>query len=193
MDKERGFIYQYSLLKCIPQGEIRVYALIDTESEESLISRKLYRELNLQGVPLQVLFVTADGKRNLISTVDTKFKIGPIDRKETKFDISSALVIDKMPAIDHSYPVAENLNSFKNLTDLLQNNKFPNLFDSDLHIIVGIREADLINYDKIREPCNPGNHSQAVAKLAGPFLDPNLFLKNKPLARCIFSTLGRKN
>ena len=58
--------------------------------------------MNLQGVPLQVLLVTADGKRNLISTIDTKFKIGPIDRKEIKFDITSALVIDQMPSIDHS-------------------------------------------------------------------------------------------
>ena len=53
--------------------------------------------MNLQGVPLQVLLDTADGKRNLISAIDTKFKIGPIDRKEIKFDISSALAIDQMP------------------------------------------------------------------------------------------------
>ena len=57
-----------------PRGKRRVYALIDMGSEESLISRKLYREMNLHRVPLQVLLVTvtADGKRNLIiSTIDT--------------------------------------------------------------------------------------------------------------------------
>ena len=56
--------------------------------------------MNLYGVPLQVLLVTADGKRNLISTFDTKFKIGPIDKKEMKFNIPSALVSDQMPLID---------------------------------------------------------------------------------------------
>ena len=56
--------------------------------------------MNLQEVPLQVLLVTADGKRNLISTIDTKFKVGPIDNKGLKFDINSALVPDQMSSID---------------------------------------------------------------------------------------------
>ena len=173
-----------------PRGERRIYALIDTGSEESLISRKLYREMDLQGLPLQVLLVTADGKRNLISTIDTKFKIGPIDKKEIKFDISSALVLDQMPSIDHSYPIADNLNSFKNLTDLIQNNKFPNLFDSDLHVIVGIREAGLINYEKIRKPCNPGEPFAARCKIGWTVFGPAPHLKNKPLTRCNFIRLS---
>ena len=73
----------------------------------------------LQGVPLQVLLVTADGKRNLISTIDTKFKIGPTDKKEIKFNISSALVLDLMPSIEQNCPVAFNLSSFGNATDLI--------------------------------------------------------------------------
>ena len=87
--------------------------------------------MNLYGVPLQVLLVTADGKRNLVSMYDTKFKIGPIDKKEIKFNISSALVSDKMLSIDQNFPVAANLSSFKNLNDSIQNNKFSNLYDSD--------------------------------------------------------------
>ena len=69
--------------------------------------------MNLQGVPLQVLLVTADGKRNLISTIDTKFKIGPIDNKGIKFDIASALVLDQMPLIDQNCPIASNLSFFR--------------------------------------------------------------------------------
>ena len=102
----------------------------------------------------------------MISTADTKFKIGPIDQKKIQFDISSALVIDKMPLIYHSYPVIDNLKSFKNLADLLQNNNFPTLFDSDLHIIVGIRKAGLINYDKIRETCSPGEPFVGCCKIS---------------------------
>ena len=141
MGKERGgVVCQYCPIKIYaPRGERRIYALIDTGLEETSISKKLYREMNLQGVPLQVLLVTADGKRNLISTIDTKLKIGPIDKKETKFNISSALVLEQMPSIDQNCPIAANLSSFKNVTDLIQNNKFPNLLDSNLHVIIGVR------------------------------------------------------
>ena len=92
--------------------------------------------MNLYGDPLQVLRVTADGKRNLVSTLDKKFKIGPIDNKDIKFNIASALVLDQMPSIDQNFLVAANLCSFKNLTDLVQSNKFPNLYDSGLHLII---------------------------------------------------------
>ena len=64
--------------------------------------------MNLQGVPLQVLLVTADGKRNLISTIDTNFKVGPIDNNEVRYEINSALVLDQMPSIDQNCPTASN-------------------------------------------------------------------------------------
>ena len=134
-----------------PRGQKRVYDLIDTGSEETLMSKRLYNELNLNGIPLQVLLVTADGKRNLISAIDTNFKIGPIDNNEARFEINSALVLDQMPSIDRNCPTASNLNLFENATDLVRNNKFPNLSDSNLHIIIGVREASLINYDKVRD------------------------------------------
>ena len=67
--------------------------------------------MSSQGVPLQVLLVTTDGKRNLISTNDTKFKIGPIDKKTIKFNKSSALVSDQMHSIDQNCHIASNLGS----------------------------------------------------------------------------------
>ena len=158
-----------------------VYALIDMGSEETLISKKLYKEMNLYGDPLQVLLVTADGKRNLVSTFDTKFKIGPIDNKESKFNISSALVLDQMPSIDQNFPVADNLGSFRNLTDLVQCNKFPNLYDSGLHLIIGIREAEIINFDKIRKPFNADEPFAVRCKIGWTVIGPDPFLRNKPL------------
>ena len=62
-------------------------------SEETLISKRLYRKLNMKGIPLEVLLVTADGKRNLISSINTNFKVGPIDNKEVRFEINSDLVL----------------------------------------------------------------------------------------------------
>ena len=135
------------------------------------------------------MLITADDKRNSISTIHTKFKIGPIDKKETKFDISSALVLEQMPSIDQNCPIAANLSSFKNLTDLIQNNKFPNLFDSNLHVIVGIREAELINFEKIRKPFHYDEPFVARCKIGWAVFGPDLYLKNKPLTRCNFVRL----
>ena len=90
------------------QTQKRVYTFIDTESEETLISKKLYNKLNLKGIPLSVLLVTADGKRNLISSIDTNFKIGLIDNNDARFEISSALVLDQMPSIERDCPTASN-------------------------------------------------------------------------------------
>ena len=88
-------------------------------------------------------------KKNLISTIDTKIKIGPIDNKGINFNVASALVFNKMSSIDQNCPNASNLGFFKNATDLIQENKFPNIVDSSLHVIIGVREAGFINFEKI--------------------------------------------
>ena len=119
-----------------------------------MISKRLYTELDLKGLPPEVFLVTADGKQNLISSIDTNFKIGPIDNSNTRFEIDSALVLDQMPSIEKNFPTASNLDCFENAADLIRKNKFPNLVDENLHLIVGIREANLINYDKVRKPSN---------------------------------------
>ena len=53
-----------------PSGYKVVYALIESGNEECLVSKKLYRELNLYGVSLQVLLITADGTCSLVCTYD---------------------------------------------------------------------------------------------------------------------------
>ena len=146
--------------------------------------------MNLYGVPLQVLLVTADGTRNLVSTYDTKFKIGPIDKKETKFDISSALVLDKMPSIDQNFPTADNLRLFENMTDLIKGNKFPNLYDSELHVIIGIREAEIINFEKTRIPLNCDEPFAVRCKIGWTVFGPDPYLKNKPITWCNFVRLS---
>ena len=50
-----------------PRGSKLVYALLDSGSEETLISKSLYDELKLCGIPLDVLLITANGSRNLVS------------------------------------------------------------------------------------------------------------------------------
>ena len=121
-----------------PKGSKLVYALIDSGSEETLISKSLYDELKLCGIPLDVLLITANGSRNLISTFDTSFKVGPAD-SGVKFDVNQALVMDCLPDIDNNFPTSQNLHPFKNISDLIRNNKFPRLIDSHLNIIIGVR------------------------------------------------------
>ena len=63
--------------------------------------------------------------------------------------------MDNLPSIDKNYPISNNLYFiFLNAEDLIKGNKFPNLPDSNMHIIIGIREASLINFEKIRKPSN---------------------------------------
>ena len=110
-----------------------------------------------------------------MSTFDTKFRIRPINNKATRFDISSALVIYRMPSIDQHLPVAENLGGFKNLADLVQGKKFPELYDSELHLIIVVREISIINYDKIRKPLNMTEPFSGCCKIGWTVFGPDPF------------------
>ena len=147
------------------RGRKRVYALLDTGSEETLISKQLYSELGFKGVPVEVLLITADGKRSMISSLDTSLSIGPVDNSHIRFEINNALVLNDMPSIDKNFPTSENLNCFENAYDLIKNGKFPILSDKNLHVIVGIREASLINYDRVRTPDHSDQPYLARCKL----------------------------
>ena len=102
------------------RGSKLVYALLDSRSEESLVSKSLYDELKMTGVPLEVLLITANGARNLFSTFDTNFQIGPADNGAIKFDINQALVINELPSIKQNFPTHDNLRFFKDITDLVK-------------------------------------------------------------------------
>jgi hypothetical protein len=166
------------------RGQKRVYALIDTGSEETLISKKLYTELSLEGVPLEVLLITADGNRSLISSMETSFHVGPVDDALKKFKINSALVLDNMPSIEKNFPTASNLECFEHASDLVRDNKFPCLVDESLHLIIGVREANLINYDKVRTPVSSEQPFLAHCKIGWTAYGPDPGLRNKPLTRC---------
>ena len=48
---------------------------------------KLFPDLNLCGICLQILFITANGLRKLVSTQDTSLHIGPIESRDVKYTI----------------------------------------------------------------------------------------------------------
>ena len=100
--------------------------------------------------------------------------------------------LDQIPSIDQNCPIASNLGSFKNATNLIQNNKFQNLVDSSLHVIIGIREAELINFEKIRKPCHQNEPFVACCEIGWTVFGPDLHLKNKPLTWCNFVCLSDK-
>ena len=165
-------------------GQKRVYALLDTGSEECLVSRQLYSELGFKGVPLEVLLITADGKRSLVSSVDTNFSIGPVDNTHVRFKINNALVLNDMPSIDKNFPTSENLKCFDNAYDLIRNGKFPIFADENLHFIVGVRDAHLMNYDRVRAPDHPDQPYFARCKLGWCAYGMDSNLKSKSLAHC---------
>ena len=117
---------------------------------------------------------------------DTNFKIGPIDSGAIKFDINQALVIKELPLLEQNFPTRKNLRFFKNTTDLVNNNKFPKLVDSRLNLIIGVRQYELINYEKIRKHAHPGEPFAGLCKLGWTIFRLDPYLKCKPTTRCNF-------
>ena len=60
-------------------GNKIVYALIDSGSQELLVSKKLFNDLRMTGPDLQVCLVTADGEKKLVNSKNVDLQIGPID------------------------------------------------------------------------------------------------------------------
>ena len=120
----------------------------------------------------------------MISSLDTSFELGPVDNSQIKFKINSALVLNDMPSIDKNFPTSENLSGFENAYDLIRNRKFPDLSDENLHVIVGIREASLINYDRVRTPDHSDQPFLTHCKLGWTAFGPDPNLRNRPLTRC---------
>ena len=60
-------------------GNKIVYALLDTGSQETLVSKKMYNDLNMSGPDLQVCLITADGVKKLVSSKNFDFQIGRIN------------------------------------------------------------------------------------------------------------------
>ena len=95
----------------------------------------MYQDLNLCGIPLQVVRITANGLCNLVSTIHARHQlpyIATIDSRDIKYKISQALVMDSLPSIEQNFRIPSNLHAFKNTADLIRSNKFPKLTDSYL-------------------------------------------------------------
>ena len=75
---------------------------------------------------------------------------------------------------------------FKNAMDLVNNNKFPKLVDNRLNVIIGVRQAELINYEKIRKPAHSGEPFAGLCKLGWTIFGPDSYLKCKAKIRCNF-------
>ena len=77
------------------------------------------------------------------------------------------------------FPLEKNLQPFKNISDLICNNKFPHLIDRRLNIIISVRQASLINFKKFRKPENVNEPFSAKSKMGwtifgpGPYLESN--------------------
>ena len=69
-----------------------VYGLLDSDSEETLISNKLADFLKLKGDPLDVVLITADERHNNLQTQDATFNNISVD-DVTGHKISDALVV----------------------------------------------------------------------------------------------------
>ena len=89
-----------------------------------------------------------------------------------------------MPSIEKNFPTASNLGCFEHTSDLVRKNKFPCLIDENLHLIIGVREANLINYDKVRTPVSSDQPFLAHCKIGWTAFGPDPGLRSRPLTRC---------
>ena len=97
--------------------------------------------------------------------------------------------MDCLPDTENNFPSSENLHPFKNISDLIRNNKFPHLIYSRLNIIIGVRQASLINFEKIRKPENSNEPFSAKCKMCWTIFGPDSYLKSKTVTCCNFVRL----
>ena len=97
--------------------------------------------------------------------------------------------MDELPSIEQNFPTCDNLQCFKNVAHLVRNNKFPKLADTCLNLIIGIRQAELINYEKLRKPANSGEPFVAKCRLGWTAFSNDLYLKSRPMVRSNFAEL----
>ena len=89
-------------------GSKIVYALLDSGSDESIISIELYDNLTLTGENCKCVLVTADNKKSILNTVSTSFKVGAFNGVKTHL-FKDALAINNLPDISNCLPSARNI------------------------------------------------------------------------------------
>ena len=90
--------------------------------------------------------ITANGRRNNLQSLHASFNISSIDIV-ARHKINDALVVEHLPSLDFNFPSNYELQNFSNTHDLAYENKFPNLPDCDLQLIIGMKEVHLITFD----------------------------------------------
>ena len=131
-----------------------------------------------------MLLIASDCNRSLITSVETSFQVGSVDDSQGKFKIGSALVLDNMPSIEKNFPTASNRGCFGHASDLVRENKFPFLIDKNLHLIIGVREANLINSDEVRTPVSSEQPFLSHCKIGRTAFGPDKSLRNSLLTHC---------
>ena len=94
--------------------------------------------------------------------------------------------MDELPSIEKNFPSRDNLRFYKNTADLIKNNKFPKLADTRLNLIIGICQAELTNYEKLRKPANSGEPFVAKCRLGWTAFRNYPYLKSRPMIRSNF-------
>jgi len=143
--------------------------MLDSGSEETLLSREVTNFLDLSGVDTNVTVVTADGRHSPLNTVKVNINVGPLNRAN-RFTISDALVMENLPSIGPNFPSAENLSGHDHLLDLIEH--FPVLLDKRLHMIIGAKETFISHYSRVRQ-APPGKPWAAKTKLGWVVYGPD--------------------
>ena len=164
--------------------EKEVYAMLDSGSEESLLSEEVADFLELPGVKKDVVVITADGRRTPINTLQVKLHVGPLNRA-ARYDVSDVLIMDNLQSIGPNVPCAENLSQHEYLSDLIEH--FPRVADDRLQFIIGTKETFLTHRTNVRK-APAGKPRAAKTKLGWVVYGPdNAMTEKNSTARVSFA------
>ena len=141
-----------SLLKIIPvilkgdNTEIKTNALLDTGSDVSLISTKIASKLNLKGEPLNLNISSVLTKSSNVPCTSVNLNITSVSQKYEKGNVE-AYVVKDLNVNPRSYNIQEVKEKYPYLKDIY----FPLLHDSEIEILIGTNNADLLLHTDFRK------------------------------------------
>ena len=127
--------------------EKQVYVMLDSTSQEIFISTELAAGLGMKGPVKDIILNMADGTASPRSTTQVSFSLRNSFTGDS-FTVNKALVLEKLPCVQHVNPSTDGIEKYDHLRDLAH--YFPALEDTQLHMIIGGNHPELITPFEVR-------------------------------------------
>ena len=123
-----------------------VLALLDGGSDTHLISKRLYDELALTGVPVRNRMSLTDGETRTSDTFETQLEILGLNEAET-FELTDVRVVDKLSDLSASVPKETDFERYPHLADIA----LPIINRDSVDLLIGLNHRILHEIVERRE------------------------------------------